>query len=131
MLGSSPATIHRPETQAAGIVDLAMLVNRDLMVIIRHFQGRGLPLEKQICSERTMTWSPRESNQMDNRSTPVRSELCDARTFRRNTQSLAESSFDSWIKFYRPDENSGNSLASYHHQRSHGMAHRLRGSERG
>lgn len=29
-------------------------------------------------------------------------------------QSLAESSFDSWIKFYRPDENSSNSRVSYY-----------------
>ena len=32
----------------------------------------------------------------------------------RNVQSLAESSFDTWIKFYRPDENSGNSRVSYY-----------------
>jgi predicted metalloprotease with PDZ domain len=29
-------------------------------------------------------------------------------------QSLAESSFDTWIKFYRPDENSSNSRVSYY-----------------
>lgn len=32
----------------------------------------------------------------------------------RNHQSLAESSFDSWIKFYRPDENASNSRISYY-----------------
>lgn len=32
----------------------------------------------------------------------------------RNVQSLAESSFDTWIKFYRPDENSSNSRVSYY-----------------
>lgn len=32
----------------------------------------------------------------------------------RNVQSLSESSFDSWIKFYRPDENSSNSRVSYY-----------------
>ncbi len=32
----------------------------------------------------------------------------------RNVQSLAESSFDSWIKFYRPDENSSNTRVSYY-----------------
>ncbi len=32
----------------------------------------------------------------------------------RNVQSLSESSFDSWIKFYRPDENSANSRVSYY-----------------
>jgi len=32
----------------------------------------------------------------------------------RNVQSLAESSFDTWIKFYRPDENSANSRVSYY-----------------
>jgi predicted metalloprotease with PDZ domain len=31
-------------------------------------------------------------------------------------QSLAESSFDTWIRFYRPDENSGNSQISYYHK---------------
>jgi len=32
----------------------------------------------------------------------------------RNVQSLVESSFDTWIKFYRPDENSANSRVSYY-----------------
>ncbi|MFM8570623.1 MAG: M61 family metallopeptidase, partial [Pirellula sp.] len=32
----------------------------------------------------------------------------------RNVQSLIDSSFDSWIKFYRPDENAGNSRISYY-----------------
>jgi predicted metalloprotease with PDZ domain len=32
----------------------------------------------------------------------------------RHKQSLAESSFDSWIKFYRPDENTANSVVSYY-----------------
>lgn len=32
----------------------------------------------------------------------------------RLVQSLAESSFDSWIKFYRPDENSSNTRVSYY-----------------
>ena len=32
----------------------------------------------------------------------------------RNSQSLTESSFDSWIKYYRPDENANNSRVSYY-----------------
>ena len=32
----------------------------------------------------------------------------------RNRQSLEESSFDAWIKLYRPDENSVNSTISYY-----------------
>jgi len=32
----------------------------------------------------------------------------------RKRQSLAESSFDAWIKYYRPDENSGNAVVSYY-----------------
>jgi predicted metalloprotease with PDZ domain len=32
----------------------------------------------------------------------------------RNVQSLEESSFDTWIKFYRPDENAANSRISYY-----------------
>lgn len=32
----------------------------------------------------------------------------------RLTQSLADSSFDAWIKFYRPDENANNSRISYY-----------------
>ncbi|MDR2364428.1 MAG: peptidase M61, partial [Zoogloeaceae bacterium] len=32
----------------------------------------------------------------------------------RATQSLAESSFDAWIKYYRPDENSPNASVSYY-----------------
>ncbi len=32
----------------------------------------------------------------------------------REIQSLKESSFDTWIKFYRPDENSGNTRISYY-----------------
>ncbi|MEQ1824364.1 MAG: PDZ domain-containing protein [Pirellula sp.] len=32
----------------------------------------------------------------------------------RLTQSLTESSFDSWIKFYRPDENANNSRVNYY-----------------
>lgn len=36
------------------------------------------------------------------------------RNFGRKYQSLAESSFDAWIKFYRPNENSQNSGTSYY-----------------
>ena len=36
------------------------------------------------------------------------------RTPGRSTQSLAESSFDAWIKFYRPDENTPNAVVSYY-----------------
>jgi predicted metalloprotease with PDZ domain len=36
------------------------------------------------------------------------------RTPGRHLQSLAESSFDAWIKFYRPDENSPNAVVSYY-----------------
>jgi predicted metalloprotease with PDZ domain len=36
------------------------------------------------------------------------------RTPGRFVQSLAESSFDAWIKFYRPDENSPNAVVSYY-----------------
>ncbi len=32
----------------------------------------------------------------------------------RHVQSLADSSFDTWIKFYRPDENSNNARVSYY-----------------
>jgi len=32
----------------------------------------------------------------------------------RKVQSLTESSFDTWIKFYRPDENSNNTRVSYY-----------------
>ncbi len=32
----------------------------------------------------------------------------------RRAQSVAESSFDAWIKYYRPDENSPNAVASYY-----------------
>jgi predicted metalloprotease with PDZ domain len=32
----------------------------------------------------------------------------------RKVQSLAQSSFDSWVKFYRPDENSPNATVSYY-----------------
>lgn len=32
----------------------------------------------------------------------------------RKRQSVAESSFDAWIKYYRPDENSGNAVVSYY-----------------
>ncbi|HNI73717.1 MAG TPA: PDZ domain-containing protein, partial [Accumulibacter sp.] len=32
----------------------------------------------------------------------------------RHRQSLAESSFDAWIKFYRPDENTPNAVVSYY-----------------
>ncbi|MEO9136545.1 MAG: PDZ domain-containing protein, partial [Casimicrobiaceae bacterium] len=32
----------------------------------------------------------------------------------RHVQSIAESSFDAWIKFYRPDENSPNAVISYY-----------------
>jgi Predicted protease with the C-terminal PDZ domain len=32
----------------------------------------------------------------------------------RHLQSIAESSFDAWIKFYRPDENSPNAVISYY-----------------
>lgn len=32
----------------------------------------------------------------------------------RNYQSLADSSFDAWIKYYRPDENTANSTVSYY-----------------
>jgi predicted metalloprotease with PDZ domain len=34
----------------------------------------------------------------------------------RAAQSLAESSFDAWIKYYRPDENSPNTGVSYYHK---------------
>ncbi len=36
----------------------------------------------------------------------------------RRKQSLAESSFDAWIKYYRPDENSANSVVSYYQKGS-------------
>ena len=36
------------------------------------------------------------------------------RTPGRHVQSIAESSFDAWIKFYRPDENSPNAVVSYY-----------------
>jgi len=36
------------------------------------------------------------------------------RTPGRSTQSIAESSFDAWIKFYRPDENTPNAVVSYY-----------------
>lgn len=36
------------------------------------------------------------------------------RTEGRKKQSLADSSFDTWIKFYRPDENSSNTRISYY-----------------
>jgi predicted metalloprotease with PDZ domain len=36
------------------------------------------------------------------------------RTPGRHRQSLAQSSFDAWIKFYRPDENSPNAVISYY-----------------
>ena len=36
------------------------------------------------------------------------------RTAGRKKQSLADSSFDTWIKFYRPDENSSNTRISYY-----------------
>jgi len=36
------------------------------------------------------------------------------RTPGRQVQSLAESSFDAWIKFYRPDENTPNATVSYY-----------------
>lgn len=32
----------------------------------------------------------------------------------RNRQSVAQSSFDAWIKFYRPDENASNAVVSYY-----------------
>jgi predicted metalloprotease with PDZ domain len=32
----------------------------------------------------------------------------------RLAQSLTDSSFDSWIKYYRPDENANNSRVSYY-----------------
>jgi predicted metalloprotease with PDZ domain len=34
----------------------------------------------------------------------------------RKIQALAESSFDAWIKFYRPDENSNNATTSYYNK---------------
>lgn len=34
----------------------------------------------------------------------------------RHVQSLADSSFDTWIKFYRPDENTPNAQVSYYHK---------------
>jgi predicted metalloprotease with PDZ domain len=37
-----------------------------------------------------------------------------ARTPGRRVQTLAESSFDAWIKFYKPDENAPNALVSYY-----------------
>ena len=36
------------------------------------------------------------------------------RTPGRLTQSVADSSFDAWVKFYRPDENSPNAVVSYY-----------------
>ena len=36
------------------------------------------------------------------------------RTPGRHVQSVAESSFDAWIKFYRPDENAPNAIVSYY-----------------
>jgi predicted metalloprotease with PDZ domain len=36
------------------------------------------------------------------------------RTPGRNVQSVADSSFDAWIKFYRPDENAPNAVVSYY-----------------
>jgi predicted metalloprotease with PDZ domain len=36
------------------------------------------------------------------------------RTPGRSRQSIADSSFDAWIKFYRPDENSPNAVVSYY-----------------
>jgi predicted metalloprotease with PDZ domain len=36
------------------------------------------------------------------------------RTPGRHVQSVAESSFDAWIKFYRPDENTPNAVVSYY-----------------
>ncbi len=36
------------------------------------------------------------------------------RTPGRHRQSVAESSFDAWIKFYRPDENTPNAVVSYY-----------------
>ena len=36
------------------------------------------------------------------------------RTPGRHRQSIADSSFDAWIKFYRPDENSPNAVVSYY-----------------
>ena len=36
------------------------------------------------------------------------------RTPGRRVQSIAESSFDAWIKFYRPDENTPNAVVSYY-----------------
>jgi len=36
------------------------------------------------------------------------------RTPGRHAQSVAESSFDAWIKYYRQDENSGNAIVSYY-----------------
>jgi len=36
------------------------------------------------------------------------------RTPGRNLQSVGDSSFDAWIKFYRPDENSPNAVVSYY-----------------
>lgn len=35
-----------------------------------------------------------------------------------NVQSLADSSFDAWVKFYRPNENSANSTVSYYEKGS-------------
>lgn len=37
-----------------------------------------------------------------------------ARTPGRRVQTLAEASFDAWIKFYKPDENAPNALVSYY-----------------
>ena len=36
------------------------------------------------------------------------------RTPGRHVQSVADSSFDAWIKFYRQDENSPNAVVSYY-----------------
>ena len=35
-------------------------------------------------------------------------------SYGRNVQSLRDASFDTWIKFYRPDENSSNTRVSYY-----------------
>ena len=40
------------------------------------------------------------------------------RNYGRMQQSLAESSFDAWIKYYRPDENTLNSVVSYYQKGS-------------
>ncbi len=59
----------------------------------------------------------RRSNLLDNKEyfEFIDTEINDIMRFTgRFRQSLSESSFDTWIKFYRKDENSNNSQISYY-----------------